>query len=127
MSNVRIVPLLLLLAACTNQQASDELRLVGPLKQGFFARNYKELADCVTHAVAGKYDVDESVQEELGVARITDFIYLPQGGQFPMWLLEIKRRADGHSNAEVHAASTPKTNFLPADLWPIVETCGKAA
>ena len=127
MANARIVLVLLLIAGCTNQQASDEVRLVGPLKQGFFARNYKELADCVTHAVAGKYDVDESVQEEIGIARITDSIYLQRGGEFPMWLLEIKRRADGHSYAEVHAASTPQTNFLPADLWPIVETCGKTA
>ena len=122
-----VLTLVLLLAGCTPQPTTGQVFLSGPLHQAVFPRNYKELADCVTRAVAGRHPVEESVDEATSTAELLSAVYGRRSGEFPLWLLTIKRTADGQSHADVIAASTYQGNMLPADVWPMVETCGKTA
>jgi hypothetical protein len=117
---------LMALAGCELKPTTHDLYVSGPLGQGTFPRNYAHLAACVTHAIGGKYPVSTSVEKDTGTATLSSEVYYRSGLRLPLWILTIKRVDNGHSHAEVIATSTYKGNFLPPDLWPVVETCGKA-
>jgi hypothetical protein len=118
---------LLLLAGCATQPTAAQLRVSEPLHKATFPKDYQALASCIVHAIAGKYPVSKRVDQAAGKASVSSEVQTRQGPAMPLWLVTIDRVDAGHSHAEIIAVIQGDESLLPDDVWPAVETCGKAA
>jgi hypothetical protein len=118
---LRAASLLVLLAGC---QSIKDIRSHPPIHEGEFARNYRDLAGCITRDIVGKYPVTTAIEEGTGTATLTS-VATYEAMALPKWELTIKQIDAGHSYVEAREATSLIGNAMPDDVWDSVQSCGR--